>query len=307
MMITDRAVQVVRTVRTWRRATAFVEVALAVALALGVPARAAAQPLQEEKAVRGEIAAGFMHFDYEEHANGVFLDGETGFVPSVRGSIELHRRALFLRFAAGIAGGADVDYDGFVQAFDPNTGQPDPIRDGVPAQSTSGFRYLQGEVLVGGFLDPARRVVLFGGLGRRQWDRDINPTTAIGRDGAPFAVGGLHEVYSWWDLQAGVRWTFIVTPRAEFEADFRLVRTAAPEIEIEDQVSLDLGAAFGFRGGAAARFLIAGKTFLSVALEAETYEFGRSDLVPVGGGFLIAEPDSDTQNVSLLVGFGGRF
>jgi hypothetical protein len=302
MMIIGRAMPVVRTLRARRRAGAAVEVALAVALALGVPASAAAQPQRgDERSVRGELSAGFMHFDYEENANGVFLDGETGFVPSVRGALEVRRSVLFMRFSARLAGG-DVDYDGHVQG--------DPVVDGLPIQSTSDARFLQGEAQVGGFVDHARRVVVFGALGWRRWDRDINGTTVVGRDGLTYAVSGLSETYSWYELQGGIRWTFLATPRTEWDVDARVVRVTSPEISIDlgQELTLDLEPTVGFRGGASFRYLLAHDRFLSVAVEAESYAFGRSDLVEIPGtGIFILEPDSDTQNVSLLVGFGGRF
>src|SRR5262245_61560570 len=99
-MIVDREMRAVPTLRTRRRAGAAFAVALAAGLATIVPARAAAQePRGDERSVRGELSAGFMHFDYEEHApNGAFLDGETGFLPSISGVLDVRRHVLFLRF-----------------------------------------------------------------------------------------------------------------------------------------------------------------------------------------------------------------
>jgi hypothetical protein len=151
--------------------------------------------------------------------------------------------------------------------------------------------------------------VLFGALGWRRWDRDIQGTTVVGRDDVTYAVSGLSEVYRWYELQGGVRWTVLASPYVELDVDARVVRVTSPEIDIDlgQEVTLDLQPRFGFRGGATLRLMVVPDRFLSVAVEAETYEFGRSDLEEIVPGVLIFEPDSDTQNVFVQVGFGGRF
>ena len=270
-----------------------VAAAAAVAIAFAAPARAA-----ESSNGFGEVRLGLMHFDYAEYENGMFLDGEKGWIPSVTGELELHRDRLFGRVMLRYASGS-VDYNGQTQS-------------GTPLQTQSDATFLQGEVQVGGFVDPAKRLALFGGLGARRWTRDIQGS------------GGYTEVYSWGELQAGLRWTFLQKPGDSWDVDARLVRTFNAAISIDltkfgiqpGNPSLDLGAETGWRVGSTFRHdLGPNRLVLAVSAWVEGYSFGRSQEVlitdpsipPPNNQFLLHEPDSKTTNFGLEVGIGGKF
>ena len=273
-----------------------VAAAAAVAIAFAAPARAA-----ESSNGFGEVRLGLMHFDYAEYENGMFLDGEKGWIPSVTGELELHRDRLFGRVMLRYASGS-VDYNGQTQS-------------GTPLQTQSDATFLQGEVQVGGFVDPAKRLALFGGLGARRWTRAIQDTAQ---------ASGYTEVYSWGELQAGLRWTFLQKPGDSWDVDARLVRTFNAGISIDltkfgiqpGNPSLDLGAETGWRIGSTFRHdLGASRLVLAVSAWAEGYAFGRSEDIQIYDpsappglqNQLLHEPDSKTTNLGLEVGIGGRF
>ena len=220
-------------------------------------------------------------------------------MPSLAAAFHVEGARGFLRAATRLAWG-NLDYEGHVQSADAS-------RAGVPATSTSGAVFLHGEVEGGALLGPARRVALFGGLGARRWSREIRSTWAVSRTGVSFPVQGLSEVYSWYELQAGVRWTFLETFRAAWDAEARLVRTAAPRIAVDllgTKIRLELGARTGWRLASTFRWALPAESFLVAGGWAEAYAFGASAVDPV---YLILEPSSETLNVGFDVGLGRRF
>jgi hypothetical protein len=275
-----------------------VAAAAAGAILVAVPARAA-------PAGFAEIRAGFLRLDYEERdAAGAFLDGETGFVPSLAAEAELRGDRVFGRAALRIARGT-VDYDGHTQSA------TDPALDGLPIRTQSDASFLQGELQVGGFVDDRRRVALLGALGARRWGRDILGTTVLLPSGASVPVSGLSEVYRWFELQAGVRWTFLSRPGTTWDLDGRLVRTAGAEVSVNlapfgtaSTATLALGSRTGWRVGSALRHDVGAGLSLAVNGWAERYAFGASAVDPVHG---ILEPSSETLGIGLEAGLGGRF
>lgn len=279
----------------------------ALLLAAAVSALGAARPAAAvEPGRRVEVRLGAMRFDYEERdPAGRFLDGETGFVPALTGELELRGERGFVRGLLRYADGT-VDYDGHAQ------GNADV--DFLPVKTESGASFLEGEVQAGALLGPTRSVALFGALAARRWGRDIRDATIVGRSGNPTRILGLTETYGWFELQAGLRWTLLDAPRAAWDVEARVVRTAGAEMELDlDRLGGRGGLTFsleprtGWRLGSTYRHHLGPRAFLSAGAQVERYEFGASAPVDVGGGQLFYEPDSETLNVLLELGAGVRF
>ena len=120
-------------------------------------------------------------------------------------------------------------------------------------------------------------------------------------------MDGLSEVYSWYELQAGARWSFLRTARSEARVEARVVRTAAPRIVVEyagADVALDLGVRTGWRLGGDFRRAVGPRAFVTAGAWAEGYAFGASAVDRV---YWILEPASETVNVALDAGVGVRF
>ncbi len=275
--------------------------ALACAFAAVQPARAAeGTPGAPELGSRAQISIGAQRIDYEERTpRGTFLDGETGWLPTLAAGIEMRLGRAFFRAATRLTRGA-LDYDGRVQAGDGTV-------NGLPARSTSDARFIGAELQAGGFLDAQHRLLLMGGLGARRWDRDIHSTEVISRTGVLVPVSGLSEVYSWYELQVGLRGTVLARGASNWDLELAVVRTADPRIALDlfgKEVRLRLGARTGFRVGTIFRRDLSPGTFLSLAWHADSYAFGASDFDVASGVF---EPDSTTWTVSLEAGAGVRF
>lgn len=286
----------------------------AVSLALGLVVLAPAARAEDAEAagprIRGELSAGAYRLDYAEYApDGTFLDGEEGWMPSLSGALELGGRRGFFRASAQLASWT-VGYDGHVQSTDPVLG---PQVNGLPVKTTSDALFGLFRLEAGGFVEPTGRLALVGGFAARTWHRDIRSTYVVPRGGgAPVPVSGLSEVYTWYELQAGLRWTVVRAGRSELELEGAIFRTmwGTMEVDLGTKVALDLGDRTGFRGGGTYRFALGGPVHLLVRAGAESYHFGQSPVVlldPANPASGIIEPRSDTTTVSLEAGVGMRF
>lgn len=262
---------------------------------------------------RAELRLGLLRFGYAEHGDpGPALDREAGLVPAVSGELELRGSRLFGRAAARLAQG-HVTYDGRTQSLG------DPALDGLPIRSKTDVTFVSGRLEGGAFVDAGRRLGLFAGAGARRWTRDIRDAALLARDGTPVTVAGLSEIYSWYELEAGVRWTFLSRPRTSWDLEVRGVRTIGPEISvdlargfgIDETARMRLGARTGWRAGTAFRQDVEPGVFLVIALFAEGYAFGASGLHVFhdadGVARAISEPRSETLTGGLEVGVGGRY
>lgn len=283
--------------------------AVAIALALAVPAAA-----RGDLDGRGEVRLGVMRLDAAEYggAGPASLDREAGWVPAVSGELTLRGARWFGRAGARLGFGT-VRHRGETRSL------ADPTLDGLPLRTTSAATFVSGEVEGGGFLDAGRRLAVFAALGARRWTRDVRDATVVARDGTSAAVLGLSEIYSWFELQAGVRFTLLERARLAWDAEARLVRTAGAEVSIdlarafgvEETARLGLGARTGWRTATTLRHDVAGATFVAVSLWVEGFAFGASGVHVFqdasGATQAISEPRSETVLAGLEVGVGGRF
>ena len=291
-----------------RRTGAHTALAVAVGALLGAPGTARAVPEGH-----AEVRLGLQRFDYAEYdRGGVFLDGEKGFVPALSGALEVRFDRAFAGAAVRLAHGS-VDYDGHTQ------GSGDPNVDGLPLRTTTDATFVSGALEGGLLVGPRRTVALLVAAGARRWSRDIQATTVSSRAGQPTEVVGLSEIYAWYELAAGVRWTFLERPGTSWDVEARVTRTVSAEISVDlagpfgvDQTArMGLGARIGGRVGSSFRQDLQPGTFLVVGLWAEEYAFGASEpfvLVDAGGiTRAISEPRSRTYDLGLDLGIGGRF
>jgi hypothetical protein len=262
---------------------------------------------------RAELRLGLLRFEYAEYGDrGASLDREMGWVPAVSGEVELRGSRLFGRAAARLAQG-NVTYHGRTQSLS------DPNLDALPVRSKTDVSFVSGELQGGAFLDGARRLALFVAAGARRWTRDIRDAAVTARDGTPASVTGLSEIYAWYELQAGARFTFLALPRTAWDLEGRVVRTAGADISVDlgrpfgvdGTARMGLGASTGWRAATTLRQDLEPGVFLVVSLFAEGYAFGASHLYVFqdAGGTTraISEPRSETLGGGLEVGIGGRY
>jgi hypothetical protein len=282
--------------------------AAALAALVALPAAAgAAGPASSpaERPIRLELSAGALRLDYAEYApDGVFLDGEQGWIPSVAAAFEIRGRRGFFRGAGRLARGR-VDYDGHVQSADPAV-------NGLPARSVSDAQFALVELQAGVNVDPWRRLALLAGLAARRWDREIRSTDVAVPGGGAVRVSGLDEVYTWYELQAGLRLLLVRAGPAELELEGAIVRTAGGTVKVDlgREIVLDVGGRTGFRAGGSLRWAIGQDRALVLGGHWERYEFGQSPVVLVDPGDPtsgVLEPRSETVAIVLEAGLGFRF
>ncbi len=253
----------------------------------------AAPALAAEPAL-GSIEGGFalVWLDYAERdPTGRVLDRESGLLPTATVAVELHASRWFARLSAS-AGAGDLRYDGRTQSLN-------AAFDDLPVESTSGARFPAVELRAGAFVDPERRLALYAGSAYRAWEREIAPTTVVSRSGSTAQVPELDEHYSWFELQGGVRCTFVRTALTDWQLDARLTRVIGGRVVVDNasgDVMLHPGDRFGGRLALAVRVAVAPRWYLLVEGHWALWRFGAS---PVDASSLLYEPESESRTAGL--------
>jgi hypothetical protein len=190
----------------------------------------------------------------------------------------------------------DVRYDGQTQS-------------GQPVRTRTDERIIDGALTAGGAFRAGERLRLrlYGGMGYREWHRDIHSTGT---------ASGLDETYAWWYALAGGTALYRQTRSTEWGVDARLLRPLDPELRINfpgdlDTARLDLGARTGYRVALAWRRDLSERFRVEVTPYYEYWSLGRSGTVPLErNGTAIGnlyEPRSETRNVGVAVNVSRRF
>jgi hypothetical protein len=257
----------------------------------------AANAAQDEvrKPVDAWLGPSVMDFDYKEYDNGGRLDHEHGTLYGLTGGLQAAREALLLEGEISWFGN-DVNYDGQTQ-------------DGVPVRTRTDERILDGQARVGWRFRRQDKLQyqLYGGLGYRDWQRDIRSTPA-----AP----GVKETYTWWYALIGGRGLYHVNQRTTWLAEAQLMRPVDPEIEVNfkndlDDTRLDLGSKPGVRLSLAWRHELVSGWRLEIMPFYTAWDIGRSQSrslkqngVVVGS---LYEPRSETRNYGIQARLGVSF
>jgi len=242
-----------------------------------------------------EIGGGVIKFKYTEYTDsGVFLDGETGFIPGVVIKGKFHNRNGFIEIVGNLHGNT-IKYDGQTQG-------------GTPLQTKSDAIILDHFVKLGLYMNTARNHSPYLGLGFRYWLRNIRP----GYDVNGNSVAGLLEHYYWNYLLAGYESSFYVSDNVKIGFDIRSTLMLNGKMDVNflgyknyDNAQVNLGNEFG------ARFALPIKVKMSthsliVAPYYEIIDIGRSNSVVVTSGGVatatsIYEPRSETRNIGINV------
>ena len=235
-----------------------------------------------------EVTPTLYYFSYQEFdQNDVLLDKEAGVLPGIKLSYADATERDTLKFNASLYGGR-VDYDGQTQS-------------GIPHQTETdeqliklGISYFQHRVI-------HYPGLFFAGLHYWYWDRDI-----LTRNG----VQGLHELYSWYETELGLKFISESSYWLELSAMYNF----KPEMELflpSGDVAFKLKSKPGYRIRAGKTWANNASMTTTISLFAEYWEFGRSELVSVADFFgspaILFEPDSETLNSGLEFSFVYKF
>lgn len=200
------------------------------------------------------------HFKYQEfNDSDVLLDQEKGFMPGIRlsllhpdqsGNIETH-----VAYYAG-----RVEYAGQTQSGTPHNTHTDETLLNL------GIR-----------VHPHNATVfagqLFYGYQYWHWDRDILPANA---------VRGLHEIYTWQEIEAGLRYQRNLNDTSLLWAELSGIYILDPNMTIKlphSQAKLNSGSRPGFRIRAGKTWQLRNRDSVSINLLAEYWSFGKSNTV----------------------------
>lgn len=226
-----------------------------------------------------ELTPSVYYFQYQEfdtcnrllnEENGVLPGLKLGFNHAANGRIIQSRISLF---------SGEVDYDGQTQSGAPhetdtstrliNLGLKWILRDAatIPGQLFLGFQYWD-------------------------WDRDIQTNNG---------VLGLHEVYTWSELELGVKFESEQKQYSRYWLDISALYVLNPQVEVSlpsSKVSLELEQEPGLRIRAGTTWDNDHDLSSSFSLFAEYWEFGRSDPVFTddffGQAAFLVEPRSES-------------
>lgn len=225
-------------------------------------------------------------FDYEEFSDaGASLDREQGWLPGVQAGLDRDYGRWFLETGLHWSAGR-IDYRS-------------------PAASSRTDEDVRSLELIAGIpLQAAdrRRTSLVAGLGYREWQRDIRPTST---------ASGLRETYRWGYGVLGLRAEQPFNAGTRVVVDVQLTRTIRPDIKVRfdnsfDDVSLDLGAENGFRLSLLFDHRLNESKTVWVMPWYEYWELGRSaDSVLTSNGTpagTVHEPRSETGSYGISMG-----
>ena len=239
-----------------------------------------------------EVSPALYYFQYQEFNLGNrLLDEEKGVLPGLRlgfvhpvsnGSIQSH--AAFFK--------GEIDYTGQTQS-----GEPHETDTGTQL-ATLGLKWLSADKadLHGRF---------FLGYRYWNWDRDIQANNG---------VLGLHEVYTWHELELGLKFESDQSQRHYYWLDLSAMYVFDPNVEISlpsSKLNLGLGHEPGFRIRAGKEWRRNEHQQVSFNLLAEYREFGRSDTAFTddffGESAFLVEPRSESFHAGLELSFNFIF
>lgn len=231
-----------------------------------------------------ELSPSLYHFNYKEfNINDQLLDEENGFLPGFK--IALTHKHNDESLSAHISLHKNkVDYIGQTQSGQPHNTETDTQLINI------GLTLILKKLKV----IPARVVL---GIQHRKWDRNILTRNNI---------LGLHEIYTWNELNAGLKFELEQNNNTLYWAELSALYTLNPDMKIyleNTSEILNLGPEPGFRINLGRKWLINKTSSYSINLFTEYWSFGRSNTIFTndffGSSAFITEPRSESFHTGL--------
>jgi hypothetical protein len=198
----------------------------------------------------------------------------------------------------------EVDYQGF--AVDPSNGNT------FPDSKSSDARITEASIRVARwFLATGDRVGLYGGVGYRRWDRDVeNNSTSNGQN----------LDYAWPFVMLGAKFSLHRSERASLMVDVRVTKPLDPKVDVtvtnrSVPLTLELGSKIGYRVEVPFSYKITQTGGIEVAPFYERIELEKSkpkiltalDPTDPLNGLSILEPDAETETFGLHINWLQEF
>ena len=234
--------------------------------------------------------------NYSETINGATLDSESGSIPGIGVTL----RATNRRGAFGQLG---------LRYFNGNDAYVGALQNGTPFNGLTGNRILYVEARMGQVFPvaPSVTVLPFTEFGVRSWKRDLGgsePYTETYRN--DWLGAGVEELYA-------PGWAGATRPLV-LSVSFALARTfnagmstsGLTNYGVPDE-TFGLGGSTRYGLNLAADYALTPAVHLRFGVHDEQFSYGASSPVPIGGGFVMIEPDSTTREVTLHAGVAVAF
>ena len=249
---------------------------------------------------------GVYAFNYSEYSqNGTELNNEQGLLPGFALQFEYTQHNHVLRLHSSLYDGK-VDYDGRTQGGTAHT------TDTETQLFNLGLRLLPAQLefplqdfLQTDLFSSLQAPRFFIGLQYWRWDRDI-----LTRNN----VQGLHEIYSWYEIEFGLQLKSAIENQAWYWAELSALYNVNPQMKIllpNSEVNLKLGSQAGARLRLGKSWQTSATLALSLSVFAEYWEFGRSNTELsndfFGRSAYLTEPRSETLHSGIVLDFSWRF
>jgi hypothetical protein len=235
---------------------------------------------------------GYKEFDDQD----TLLDREDGWISGISGTLSTQTEKYSLDIGISYLNG-NVVYDGQLQ-------------NGTPHKTKTNEQIFDASISLG-FFDVIKNLpkpsVLYFGLGFREWQRDILPTST---------VLGLFEIYSWHYGFIGGKIELFDEDKFTVWLDGRLTRPINPTMNIclsgYDCADLDLGVNTSGRVSVPIHYQLYPNNKLIFEPYFESWDFGRSpnETLTINGtptGIIIYEPQSETRNIGINISVNSQF
>ena len=244
-----------------------------------------------------QIGIALQDFGYKEFDDqNKLLDREDGWIPGISGAYSQQTDKYSLDISFSYLQG-EVIYDGQTQG-------------GAPHKTHTNERIIDVSISLG-FRDVIKNLpnpsVLYFGLGFREWQRDILPTST---------VLGLFETYSWHYGFIGGKVELFDKDKFTVWLDGRLMRPINPTMGIclsgFDCADLNLGVNTSGRVSIPIHYQLYPNNSLIIEPYFESWDFGRSpgEELTINGtptGAVILEPRSETRNIGITISVNSQF
>jgi hypothetical protein len=243
--------------------------------------------------IRGEdnslwLAAGATHLDYRENNDaGLNVDTEHGTLPTLSGGFSYldHYSNIYLAMDADGSWG-NLRYNGGLLNGTSYSGETSETI--WSAHYRAGYAFAVGQSVM---------LIPLVHLGYRNWDRDLSATQS--------------EVYHNWIVTGGLLAQYSPSLRMVFSLRGEVGETFAGGMKATAQglpiLKFDLGDELTYNVEAKAGYRISSRVEMFVRADYERLDYGRSQNVPIGGGFAMYEPNSRTDILTSQIGVAYRF
>lgn len=254
---------------------------------------------EERKKSGFYISGGYLYhyFHYEETSAGNPLDKDSGNIPGFYGSIG-YKSNQYIEWLVGkpFIEGYFLYYDAII-AYDGGTSLGNAFNfDEKQKVQRFGAK-------LGAIRDFSNRADIFGYLdvGKRIWNRGENEV--IG------GVSTTHEKYYWYYLGIGAGADYFFSPKLSAGIDVEWMRALDPKMKADNLpgITFNLKNTYGFDIKAPIKYYLLKNLSFDVTPYFTYWSIKRSDLVDIGGGLGVYEPDSQTHIEGLRAGFTYKF